>query len=114
MATYSKRKIYQFKKTKHFYESAHKRAIHDEILELVLKYYQDHNYHKIKAIFPEKFLKKHNIATHYGHLVIVIKFNYLLITTFWCNKPQCLTNKRKKERVVVFPENRLITKYTDI
>lgn len=117
MATYTK-KIYQFRKTKHFLERAHKRAITDEILEYVLRFYQDQKKKKVIAVFSNSLLKKYNDIKKHQHLVIIIHFNYLLITGFWCNDiviKNFITNKKFKNALIVkFPENQKITKYTEI
>lgn len=117
MATYSKKQILQFRKTDHFIERSFYRAVNDEILEYILRFYQDYENSKVIAIFTQDFLQKKNLqVVENGNLIVVIKFNYLLITTFWCKdlKKYLTKSKLKNNLIVKFPENQIITKYTKI
>lgn len=114
MATYTKKQIYQFKKTEHFIIQAFKRGIDDSILEIVLKYYQDYDKEKVLALFTYSFLESKNIKSpNQSHLIIIIKFNNLLITTFWCNSivEYYKKLKIKKGIIVKFPENVIINEF---
>ncbi len=66
---------------------------------------------KSVSVFPKSFLEKRNLENK-GHLVIIIKFNKLLITTYWCEDVSKL--KTRKEHVVKFPENKKINQYTTL
>ncbi len=117
MATYTEKQILQFRKTHHFLERAYHRAIDDELLQSVLRFYQDYENKKVIAVFTQNFLQKKNLqVSDNGHLIIIVKFNYLLITAFWCKdlKSYLKKPKKKNEIIVQFPENIKITKYTKI
>lgn len=114
MATYTKNRIYQFRKTNHFIQQAFNRGIDDEILKCVLKFYQDHDKGKIIALFVKDTLLKNNIKPlNASHLIIVIKYNHLLITAFWCKdlKNYFKNQKCKNQKIVKFPENIIINKH---
>lgn len=117
MAKYGKKRIWNFSKTNHFYKQAFERAICDELLEEVLRFYQDQKNSKVLAVFHEDFLKTKNLHSPEGsHLVIVIMFNNLLVTAFWCKDLKGYLKKsgKKNAAVVLFPENKKITKHTKL
>ncbi|GIV42966.1 MAG: hypothetical protein KatS3mg035_0089 [Bacteroidia bacterium] len=74
----------------------------------MLIFYQDQKNKKILAVFHKKFLKEKNL--HFiedSHLIIVIRFNNLLITAFWCKDLRNFLQKNKhKNTAVLFPENK--------
>lgn len=102
MITYSKKRILQFYKTQHFYRRAFERAIHDELLEFVLRFYQDQKKQKVTIVFSIEFLKKKLIDDKKLHLVLVIANNELLITAYWCSNRDIKRILKRKNKTVRF------------
>lgn len=87
---YSNSKIYQFAKTQHFLERQWLRGVPDEILFYALKFYRDNRMKNTYLILSRTFIEKHLSMklspSEQGYLVISIRMNKLLITTFWTNQ----------------------------
>lgn len=87
---YTNSRIYQFVKTNHFLERQWNRGIPDEILYIALKYYEDNFMKNTYLILSSHFLENHLAikvkAYKQKYLVISIKKNKFLITTFWTDE----------------------------
>ena len=103
--TYNKKKILQFKKTKHFIQRAFERGICDEFLEFVLRYYEDQRYKIFLAVFESIYFQKHNIRFAKKYLAVVVENNELLITAYWCNDIDECHKKSKSQKIILFPSN---------
>jgi len=93
--------ILEFKKTTHFQYRQWDRGIEDSILRRILSYVRCADSPKSVVVVTPSFLQKRNLCKDVKNcLVIIIKKANVLITTYWCDKPELLQKKEKNIQIL--------------
>lgn len=88
-------KILEFKKTDHFMHSQWDRSIDDKLLYKILPSVECIQCDKDVVIVLPSFLKrKGEVRNEKECLILIVKFK-LILTGYWCNRPNYLFKKEK-------------------
>jgi hypothetical protein len=95
------KKIYEFVKTDHFLFRQWERGLDDTIFYKILTHVKCVPCKERVVVITPSFLERRNIFKGVqSYLAIVIKSANVLITVFWCDKPEFLQKKEKNIQIL--------------
>lgn len=89
------KRLLEFRKTNHFLLSQWSRNIEDQILYKVLPFVECTKHEKDIILVLPSFLQRNGFAKDDKTCLIMVVYGNLILTGYWCDKPNYLFNKEK-------------------